>query len=93
MTEPALRRRRMIDALTRGKIGRLRRLNDKLTCEGQNTGRLQSDDSTYGIILVVIWFQFVPRYLPYMHTDMPHLDIYKPLALVHSRTAVILTSM
>jgi hypothetical protein len=94
MTEPARSRRRIIDALTRGNIGKLRRLKERLTCANQNVACRQSiNSSTYGIVFVVVRFQFIPWYLPDMHANMPHLDICVLLATDSLGTNVIRTSV
>jgi hypothetical protein len=37
--------------------------------------RVIISESTHGIVLVVVGFQLIPWYIPYVYTYMPHLDI------------------
>jgi hypothetical protein len=75
MTEPALRRRNMMDALTRGNIGMLIRLKAIRTYVQLDDIEYKFCASTYCVILVVIWFDLIGRYLPNVHANMPHFHI------------------
>jgi hypothetical protein len=76
MTEPARRRRSMIDALTKGNIGIFRRLNAMTTWTRFKIRRQYTKGETYGVVFVIIRFYLVNWDLPDVYTNVPNLDIY-----------------
>lgn len=42
----------------------------------------------YRIVFVVVWFDFVWVDVPYVNTNMPHLDIYKTVSMAYEHTMV-----
>lgn len=76
-THPALRRRKMIDALTRGRIGVYSKLYAMRICKLSIhlLVHVSISPRIYLVVFGVVWFEVVLVNIPDMDSDVPDDDI------------------